>query len=380
MSIIKLCIKVLIRFLLRIVSLFIPIKKRQICFESFDGRQISCNPYYIYQELLTNYPFLDFIWIYNKNYNDNIKWVKRGTWKYVYTLMTSNVYITNDDIPLYVPFRKKQIVINTWHGGGAYKRVGTALQKRFSTRLHFKIYNNSISWFISNNQVFTDIISESFLVDKQKFLPFGQPRNDILFDSEKVKCLNAKVREHLFISDTDFIILYAPTYRSFDNKVFDSDMQLDLIMDAVNKRFGCKCVMFVRGHHGLSTVNLRNNNLEVLNVSDYQDMQELLCAADMLISDYSSCIWDYSFLYRPCFLYTQDLSDYKDSQNFYTPIESWGFPVAKTSEELVEAINLFDANDFKQRMYHHHNELGSYENGSATKRITDLIMSHINYL
>lgn len=370
----------IIRFILRIVSVFLPVKKQQICFEAFEGRQIACNPYYIYKELLMLHPDWEYIWVYNKAPIENIHCVKYNTLKYVYALMTSNVYITNDGLPLYVPFRKSQMVLNTWHGGGAYKRVGIALSRKLSTKLHFKMYNKSVSWFISNNRIFTDIISESFLIEKQKFLPFGQPRNDLLFDLNKIECLNKKVREFYSISEHDFIIMYAPTFRNFDDAVFDSDMQPDQVVEAVRKRFNKNCVFFVRNHHGLSTINFSQKNITMYDVSNYKYMQELLCATDMLISDYSSCIWDYSFLYRPCILFTQDLSDYQERQNFYTPIETWGFPIAKNSEELIYAIESFDDSNFMQRMKYHHATLGSYEKGVATKYVCNLIMSHIDRL
>lgn len=103
-------------------------------------------------------------------------------------------------------------------------------------------------------------------------------------------------------------------------------------------------------------------------MSNYPYMQELLCATDMLISDYSSCIWDYSFIYRPCILFVQDLSDYQDKQNFYTPIESWGGAIAKTMHSLINNIETFDLEDFTYKMRKHHNNLESNEGGTATHK------------
>lgn len=110
----------------------------------------------------------------------------------------------------------------------------------------------------------------------------------------------------------------------------------------------------------------------VRDVSDYPEMQDLLCTADMLITDYSSSVWDYSFTYRPCFLFTPDLEEYKKKTDFYTPIEEWGFPICKTNEELRKQIEAFDENKFKQAMIRHHENLGSYEKGTATEEVAKL--------
>ena len=107
-------------------------------------------------------------------------------------------------------------------------------------------------------------------------------------------------------------------------------------------------------------------------------MQDLLCAADMLISDYSSCIWDYSFTYKPCLLFVPDLKKYKSDRDFLIPIETWGFPLAETNDELVDIISDLDQNEFNDSMCYHHKLLGSYEKGIATEQICSIINNIYN--
>lgn len=133
------------------------------------------------------------------------------------------------------------------------------------------------------------------------------------------------------------------------------------------------CVMF-RTHH---TINGKYQLNNCLDVSKYEYMQELLCTADMLISDYSSCIWDYSFTYRPCILFTPDLNEYKSDRDFYFPIEDWGFPIAQTNQELQKIIQNFNITQFIEAMKRHHSTLGSYETGKGAKLISDFILSKI---
>lgn len=377
MAYIRFMVKMMIRLGLRIVAIFMPIDNNKVCFESYGGRQMSCNPYYIYKYLSALYPNLEYVWIFNdKSDNDHINCVKAHSWKYVYTLLTSKVYVQNSGIPMYIPFREHQLVINTWHGGGAYKRVGTASSADFLTRIQFKVSNKGVTYYLSSSSVFSEIMSTSLRVNKGVFLPIGQPRNDLLFDEGQIKRASSKVRTTYDIGEDEYIVLYAPTYRSYQDTTFNTDIIFKPIIDAIEDKYHKKCRIMVRGHYYVSQVN-SSEQVDILDVSAYPYMQELLCAADMLISDYSSCIWDYSFLYRPCFLYVTDLENYQISHSFYTPINTWGFPITKNMEELVDAINLFSPTAFHNRMDNHHKTLGSYENGCATVSVCEIIVSYM---
>ena len=106
-------------------------------------------------------------------------------------------------------------------------------------------------------------------------------------------------------------------------------------------------------------------------------MQDLLLVCDILITDYSSSIWDYSFTYKPCFLYTTDLEQYTSERGFGRDIYTWGFPVCKNDEELYQAIINFDEDDFRMKMQKHHDDLGSYENGNATQYVCEYLIKEM---
>ena len=111
----------------------------------------------------------------------------------------------------------------------------------------------------------------------------------------------------------------------------------------------------------------------IVDVSDYPDMQELLCAADILITDYSSSMWDYSFTYKPCFIYANDLDQYKIERDFHTPVNEWPFTIAISNEELAENILEFDQDKYIEKIKKHHHDLGSFEDGHATEKVAKLI-------
>lgn len=375
---IKAIVTTSLRIILRIFYL-LPLKKQRIIFESFNGKLIGCNPYYIYQALLKEHPDYQYIWCYNKKSNNTktTHYVSKNSLAYIYHLLTARIYITNDSVPQYIPFRKKQIVINTWHGGGAYKKVGMELGKQCNwyNQLNLRRTSQSTTYFISSSKGFSNAAPKAYLISPSKILPFGMPRNDIFFNNKEMNIANNKIRSLYKISDKDFVVLYAPTFRK---SKFNLLPDFELISKAIKDKFKCQSVCFlVRAHHTISSAfsTLRNN--WCIDVSDYPYMQDLLCTAQMLISDYSSCIWDYSYTYRPCILYTPDLLEYQSDRDFHNPIKTWGFPIAQTNEELLSIIHSFNKNLFKESMIKHHDFLKSYESGTATSQICQLIEQKI---
>ena len=370
----------IVKALLRIICFFLPVSKDKFLFEVFRGNQLTCNPYYIYEFLLKHDYKFRYIWCFNKKNHLNITCVRRNSLRYFYHIVTAKVYITNCGIPSYIFFRKSQIVIDTWHGGGAYKKVGLSIASNANwyEKKILKASNRYIPYYISSSKVFTDIFSRSMFAPKEKFLPFGMPRNDLFFDKILLKQTGDKVRSMFGISSNTFIVLYAPTYRNtLQNASFDCNLDFDLLKSSIQKRFNVDsiCIM-VRMHHKVKNFDGEHYK-GILNVSTYAQMQELLCTADMLISDYSSCIWDYSFTYRPCFLFVPDLQKYESDRDFYIPIEQWGFPMAQTNNELCSIIQNYDEFLFKLSMHHHHEALGSYEDGRASEQVTNFILSRL---
>lgn len=102
-----------------------------------------------------------------------------------------------------------------------------------------------------------------------------------------------------------------------------------------------------------------------IDVSDYPDMQELLCTVDILITDYSSSMWDFALTKKPGFLFATDVQKYKDERDFDTPMSEWPFVVTTNNAELVEAIRNFNESVHFLKVEKHLRDLGSFENGQA---------------
>ena len=379
---IKLVIIFLLRILLKIFYVF-PIYENRIVFISSNGRQYSCNPKYIFEYIYQNYGSkFQYVWCLNNQelFPDkytNVKIVKYLSLKHIWYVLTSKYYFDNQFFVPFFPKRKKQIFINTWHGGGAYKKLSVNFNFYSKERIRcmtglLKIRKKQTSYIISSCKYFTDYIAIEWGLSKDCFLSTGMPRNDIFFSDSKRK--NEKIMEKFGINKKLKIILYAPTFRGNQKSPenIDFTLNIELLLKVAKDKFNNDFILLYRGH---TLFVFKNIPEEIINVSKYPDMQELLCAVDILITDYSSSIWDFSFTFKPCFIYAPDLEKYKEEQGFYTPIEDWPFPLAKTNEHLADNIINFDEEKYKQAVKKHHADLGSYETGTACEQFCRAVFS-----
>ena len=183
-----------------------------------------------------------------------------------------------------------------------------------------------------------------------------------------------KVRAFYNIDKNTKIALYAPTFR--DNYSFKSyDLDYEKLLKALKKRFGGKWVILVRFHFRLRELKIpKKYDSYVINATDYNDIQELLCVSDVGITDYSSWLCDYVLTNRPGFLYASDIQKYiDDERGFYYPLSSTPFPVAESNDELYDKIVNFDEKKYLKEVDEYLKRLGCYEKGNASSRIVKKI-------
>ena len=272
----------------------------------------------------------------------------------------------------FLPKRKKQLFLCSWHGGGAYKKVGTnqgyAWQKMSRTRAA------NTDLYTSACRAFKNFVAPSWYADPVRFLECGMPRNDLLIKERYNSALIADIKRNLGIPTDRKIILYAPTFRGSAHAPEQFAMAIDVekTIESAEARFGGTFCFAFRCHHTMigKTAPLG----AVHDMSNCPDMQELLLAADVLISDYSSSIWDFSLMLKPCFLFTPDLEEYESSMDFYVPIHEWPFSYALTNRELEEQILDFDESAYRVRCLSHHRDLGSFERGNACEVVCNKII------
>ena len=360
-----------------------PIRKNRVMFMSFEANKYACNPRRISEYLAKNHPDIEIIWAFQEP--DNFRWlpdwgvskiVEFNSAQYFRYALTSKVFVYNMRIPAMIPFRKKQTTIGTGHGGGAYKKL--LLDNPSIRTADQKIQELSASHtdiLVSSCKYYTKYVVRGAFAHKGECLECGMPRNDELVNNSDNKMADY-IRKFYDIPADNKIILYAPTYRK-GKRSEPTDYNLDVagIVEAAKERFGGEWSILYRMHYFIQK-RLPEDTMgqQIIDVTDYGDMQDLLLASDILITDYSSSVWDYSLLNRPCFLYTTDLDEYLERQGFYIDVRDWPFPLAKNNEALVENIRNFDEEDYRIAVHKHHTDLGSFDNGNATEIISNRIL------
>ncbi|MDY3057060.1 MAG: CDP-glycerol glycerophosphotransferase family protein [Mediterraneibacter faecis] len=345
----------------------LPIKKNRISFICYNCTQYSCNPKYISEYLHKYSPSrYEVIWFFNKKeikkeIPDYVKKIKKNSLSYFIALATSEYIISNVTLPRIVTFKSKQKTINTWHGT-AFKGDKNKYGNDY----------NRFKYFIAENELTSEVFRKKDSFNYQgEIKKIGMPRNDILINQDKNRIMS--VREKIGVSRSINILLYAPTFREdIDNAPFNIDFER--LIESLQKKNDEKWIVLFRYHHmQKGRINLKDS----IDVTTYPDMQELLLVSDILITDYSSCMWDFSLMNKPVFLYAEDIEKYilQERGEFYYPIEKLPFAISKNNEELNENILKFDTQIYKDNISKYHQAWGRYNyNGSATKRFVAEIL------
>lgn len=298
--------------------------------------------------------------------------------KYFYYGMTSKVIVTNSGGISYLPLKKDQYVINTWHGGGAYKKMGVDMYESSPLfRKDLLLAARETSIYLSTCERFKNAFCKSMLASPAKFWEIGMPRNDMLINGDSQK--RSRIRQRLGLKSEEKLVLFAPTYRKpKDNYFNDSiaisyDIDCSRVCNALQKRFGGKWIFGFRFHPCVTNrTGLPEGN--VIDLTDYEDMQELLLVADVMINDFSSSMWDFMLTKKPCFIFAKDLQHYIETTSLYTPVEEWPFPIATSNEALETNIIDFSFEKYHNDCKKHYSDLGGSESGHATRLVCDRIL------
>ena len=373
--------RIIIRNILKILWIF-PIKEKQIFFSAYEGKQYSCNPKAVFEAIqnLNAFSEYNYIWELNNQStreifpkNNKVKFVKHNTLNYIYNMMISKYIITNSGVTATIPLRKEQINVNTWHGGGAFKKVGFACKEQLQNQVEkyqLTLSGKQTTFFVSSSRIFTEVMKKSVNIEIDKFLTIGMPRNDIFFDKRRIKEAKEKVYTFYKLRNDDHIVLYAPTYRGkIGNDTFQYSLDEKKLIESLQNRFSGKWILFERTHYYNASINKGSG----ISANDYPDMQDLLACADILITDYSSSMWDFALTKRPCFLYTPDLDEYYNERGFYTPISTWPGILCKSNEALYMAIKELNLNDYADSIEEYLKKSGNADSGNATKKLIDIL-------
>jgi CDP-glycerol glycerophosphotransferase len=368
---------VLFYILFWIADLLLPKKQNKIVCCNMKGKRYGDNPKYITDNLLQKKNDLDIVWLLNNTMDReaprNIRIVKYDFWHQIYELSTAKVWIDSNTKQYGFKKRKKQLYVQTWHGSYGLKKIGADLGDKISKIdiCNHKYNSKNTDIMVSNSTRTSEIYRKAFWYQGE-ILQYGSPRNDIFFkDNEDIK---NKVNKY-FNLDGRKIVIYAPTFRA-DYRVSDLNINYNILLQSLSERFGGEWVVLVRLHpNNLEDAkNFIQYTDKIINASEYDIMQELLVASDVLVTDYSSCMFDFVTNGKPCFLYASDRARYKEERDNYYELEDLPFPVATNEKELKEVINEFDADKYREELNSLFEEVGLNETGHASEIVADYIL------
>lgn len=358
--------------ILRIFS----IKQNKIVCSSWKGKRYSDNPKYISEKLIEKYPFYEIVWLLNKDFKEDlptrVRRASNNCLTQLFELVTAKVWIDSSTKIYGLKKRKGQLYVQTWHGSyGLKKLYGDIPDKlRFIERKYMQYNSKIIDLMISNSEQTSQIYHRAMWYDG-KILEYGSPKNDIFFEDNN-NC-RSKVNEYFGVCGKK-IAIYAPTFRNnLQTKQFDLDYKR--VITALESKFGEQWVILIRLHpHNLMEAEkFIEYDDKVLNASFYNDMQELLVAADILITDYSSCMFDFVTNKKKCFLFATDVEEYKKERDYYFEIENLPFPLAKNNAEMEHNILCFSEKEYNEKLNKLFQMVGLNETGHASEKVADYI-------
>lgn len=362
-------------------SALFPVDQKKIVFSSFYGRGYGGNPKYIAEAMRQRDLPWKMIWLVQheqdgKNLPEGILPCKRISVKGIYHLVTAGVWVDNCR-KAYIFKRKKQYYIQTWHGFPLKQ-----IEKDVQSNLHRKYVatakwdSRAVDLMISDSDFLTALYRRSFWYSGE-IAQWGSPRNDcILMESQREKCRENVEKEYSIPSGTK-LLLYAPTFRG-DKSLDPYRLDLQMVKRACEERFSGNFAILVRLHPNIADKSQElaiHWNDHLIDATRYPDSQELLAASDVMITDYSSVMFDFALSGKPCFQFATDIPEYKKDRDFYFPLDQLPFPLAQSNKELEMQILDFQSEVYAQSVQRFFASVGMIQTEGASEKCADRIQS-----
>lgn len=366
---------------LLIFSIF-KIDDKKIVIINFNGKGYWDMWKYICNELLKYKNKYKIYWPTTTKFKDSLPesviYIRFWSIKYLYHLATAKIRINNWRFSIWIRKRKEQFYIQTWHGCIWIKKVEAALWKNlwYFSILSAKNDSKMADLFISNSVFCTNNYKDNFWYNGN-ILEIWCPRNDIIINNDKLSI--SKVKKYYSLKMDDKICLYAPTFRM--NKQIEDylgiyDIDYDKLLMDLKSKFQWNRKILIRLHPDISNINslLFKTDSNIINATSYPDIQELLVASNFMITDYSSCIYDYALSKKPAITYAVDIEEYnRNERDFLLKLSETPFPIATNNQELHQIIMWFDSIKYEKIINKFYKKIGLKESGEACKGIVKII-------
>jgi CDP-glycerol glycerophosphotransferase len=353
--------------------------RRRAFYNSFNG-QFSDSPRAIYEELARRGATMEHAWIADgTHFPPGVKTVAPYSLGYLREAGRAGYVVSNRQMPNNFRKRPGATYLQTWHGT-PLKRIGfdnDRWKERPRGLEHMARDFAKWDFLVSQNPFSTEIFRRAFRFDGE-VLETGYPRNDIL-NAPDAADTRARVRAALGIEDGVRAILYAPTWR--DNLIDDRGalrFSPALDLDRLEAALGTEYRLLLRLHHLVRPSASREFGSFVQNVSDYADIRDLYVAADVLITDYSSAMFDFAVSGKPIVFFCHDIDEYRDSvRGFYFDLEAEApGPMCRTTHGVIDAIRDLDSVHAAHaaRYVRFRERFCPFDDGGAAGRVVERVM------
>lgn len=356
----------------------LPINNNQILIESFFGNNISCNPYAMLLHMLKEYGEFTYIVVIQPNtfipssleFKRNVIFIKRGSDAYLRYLCTAKYLINNVTFPYYFIRREGQVYLNTWHGTPV-KTLGKDIKNPFQD--HANVSRNFLqaTHLISPNKHTTEIMLEKYDVKdlfSGKIAETGYPRIDLGLNLTNERRI--EIAKKLGFSNAKPIVFYAPTWRGTSQS---KDFDVKKLKTDLKKLKSDKYNLVFRGHHLVESI-LSEVELDVVIAPKDIDSNELLGFCDILITDYSSIIYDVLALGKSAISYVYDFEEYKAERGLYFDKSEMIGEICSTVDEVKTAITHNLNTKYSNITQKDIQQYATFDDGHATERVVNFML------
>lgn len=325
-----------VSFGMRVIGFFVPIDKKMILF-SAHSRKYNDSPRTIYEYMINQPMYKGYKYVWALEDPEHVELpgpaikIKADTPKYFITSMKAKYWVTCVNIERHLHYKKKkQLYLNTWHGC-SINHCGNAVpgRKDFDfTAVDFMCYES---------EYHKEILMRDFLAREEAMIPTGLPRNDALYQTSKEEILELKKKLGLPLDKK--ILMYAPTWRDSTDNGKTYAIKPPINVEYWQKELQDDYVMMLRTHaYTTKLLGIEFNDF-IRDFTSYPQINDLFKVADVLISDYSSCIADFSILERPIICFAYDYEEYCRVRGLYLDMEK-DMPsgVKRTEQEVISQI------------------------------------------
>ncbi|MDQ0796061.1 CDP-glycerol:glycerophosphate glycerophosphotransferase [Streptomyces sp. B1I3] len=365
----------------------LPVRKGSVVFESHMGRCYGDSPRAVHEEVRRRGLPLHCVWSYENSpdgFPSDARLVRRWSWRYLWALARAEYWVDNQGFPQHLRKPSGTTYLQTWHGS-AYKRMGfdetRVRMQNAPQRERLRRAVQRFDHFLVRSEHDVRTLARAYRLPEESLLRTGYPRNDALVaararDETEGRLPRPPLAAELGLPDHRKVVLYAPTFRAVPGRRRRRPLLLDAARFA--ERFGDDYTLLVRAHY-LEAASLPVCPPgTVVDVSGHHDVSELLALADVLVTDYSSIMFDYALLDRPIVLFAPDLDAYAADRGSYFDLrEKAPGPVVGTEDELFAVLARLKSADtgFQERRTAFAEEFGGYDRGDAARAVVDTVFA-----